>query len=199
MKHTTKFKCLMFVLLLAVFTLPEQAIYSQETKTQTTVKTQTDSIKENNETKKKKTSKGNDDKRNDKIVISGEIIQNISIAFFVIMLTLIILFFYHIRYKNQYLGFQSIKYIGLVLMFPGICILALVGGDKLISGSTLAALLGTIAGYVLSRERDDDGIGNNEQTENLNKQIKSLKEKEAALLKEIETLKQKLPKTKANE
>ena len=88
--------------------------------------------------------------------ISEPTVRIVSLAFFAVMLALILLFFNHIRKQNQYMGFQSIKYIGLVLMFPGICILALVGGEGLISGSTLAALLGTIAGYVLSRERDDD-------------------------------------------
>jgi cell division protein FtsB len=80
----------------------------------------------------------------------------ISILFFVVMLFLFYKFFDHIKKHDQYIGFQSIKLIGLILMFPGICILAL-AGNNLISDTTLAALLGTIAGYVLSRDEDSKG------------------------------------------
>lgn len=119
----------------------------------------------------------------------SETITTVSILFFVVMLVLIILFFIQAYKKNMFLGFQSIKFVGLVIMFPGICIVALMGGN-LLPGSTLAALLGTIAGYVLSREDDStrqdtlrterDAL--NVDKENLNKEIDTLKE-EIKLLK----------------
>lgn len=127
--------------------------------------------------------------------ISEKTIEHIAIWFFVVMLVLIILFFVQAYLRNVYLGFQSIKYIGLVIMFPGICIIALVGGD-LISGETLAALLGTIAGYVLSRE--DDNKNDSAATTALKKEKEALqatlKDMEAKYKKEIEELKKKLPK-----
>ncbi|MBN8641758.1 MAG: hypothetical protein J0L86_08120 [Flavobacteriales bacterium] len=80
----------------------------------------------------------------------------IVIFFFIIMAYLIYKFFNHIELDGikQRIGFQSIKLIGLILMFPGICMLALVGGESVLSGQTLAVLLGTIAGYILSRDDD---------------------------------------------
>jgi hypothetical protein len=80
------------------------------------------------------------------------------ILFFIVMVLLLILFFTHIRFLPQRIGFQSIKLIGLILIFPGICILTIVGGTAVLSGQTLAALLGTIAGYVLSRDDDSKDI-----------------------------------------
>ena len=120
-------------------------------------------------------------------------------AFFIVMIILLILFFRHLEKMKQYMGFQSIKYVGLALMFPGICILALIGGKELIPGSTLAALLGTIAGYVLSRERDDNGSSSSKSDD---KEIDALKSENADLSKnqeelqaQIEALKTELAKT----
>jgi len=73
----------------------------------------------------------------------------------------------------MFLGFQSIKFIGLSLMFPGICILALIGGSS-ISDATLATLLGTIAGYVLSREDDSAKDALKKENENLKAKVKEL-------------------------
>lgn len=132
--------------------------------------------------------------------VTEKTIQMISIFFFVITCLLVLLFFVHIHIKKQYLGFQSIKYIGLAIMFPGICIIALVGQGQLISESTLAALLGTIAGYVLSREYSSKGTPKDDITgepmeESLNelkKNIEDLKKNELKLKAEIESLNSKI-------
>lgn len=55
--------------------------------------------------------------------------------------------------KNQGFGPNSLRAIGIVLFVPGIIILALVTEFKT---ETLAALLGTIAGYVLSVSKSND-------------------------------------------
>jgi hypothetical protein len=123
--------------------------------------------------------------------ISEPTVKTICILFFVVMLVLIILFFIQAYLKNMYLGFQSIKFIGLVIMFPGICIIALMGGN-LISGSTLAALLGTIAGYVLSKE-DDKNPDTNKIITDLNREKDELttrfNDMETKYKKEISELK----------
>lgn len=82
-------------------------------------------------------------------------------CFFIVMILLLIYFFDHLKTNRQRIGFQSIKFIGLTLIFPGICILAIVGGSEVLSGQTLAVLLGTIAGYVLSR--DDESKDNSRE------------------------------------
>ncbi len=118
----------------------------------------------------------------------------ISILFFVVMLFLFYNFFAHIKKHDQYIGFQSIKLIGLVLMFPGICILAL-AGNNLISDTTLAALLGTIAGYVLSRDEDSKAKNANDNLTKLKQENEALEAKyaemEQKLNDEIATLKNK--------
>ena len=95
----------------------------------------------------------------------------VSIFFFIIMGLLVFKFFKHVSNKEHFqrLGFQSIKLIGFILMFPGICILALVGGPDILSGQTLAVLLGTIAGYILSKE--DDPAKDSQQIQDFKKQI----------------------------
>lgn len=100
----------------------------------------------------------------------------IIIAFFLIMILLIYKFFRHLADHKQRIGYQSIKLIGLILIFPGICILALVGGEKILSGQTLAVLLGTIAGYVLSREDESKQEINDAKIKAYEETIKSLKE-----------------------
>jgi len=106
-------------------------------------------------------------------VLSESTIKTIIIMFFIVTLVLIILFFVQLYLKNMFLGFQSIKFIGLSLMFPGICILALIGGSS-ISDATLATLLGTIAGYVLSREDYSAKDALKKENENLKAKVKEL-------------------------
>lgn len=124
--------------------------------------------------------------------ISEKTIQYISIGFFVIMIVLISLFFYSKR-KAPYFGFHSIKFIGLILIFPGICILALISKD-LINGATLAALFGTIAGYVLSRDKEDDSSVSSlaekyeEEKDKLEKEKKELEDKVSKLESDIKKL-----------
>ena len=97
------------------------------------------------------------------------------ILFFIVMVLLLVFFFIHVRFLHQRIGFQSIKLIGLILIFPGICILTIVGGTTVLSGQTLAALLGTIAGYVLSR--DDDSKDSTKKEAELQQKVTDLENK----------------------
>ncbi|MTH13940.1 hypothetical protein [Flavobacterium sp. LC2016-01] len=115
----------------------------------------------------------------------------ITVLFFAVMLFLFYKLFGHLKDREQYIGFQSIKLIGLILMFPGICILALAGGG-LIGGSTLAALLGTIAGYVLSREDDPKDSSLKEDYTKLKKDKDALDDAVKNLKIEIEELKKQI-------
>lgn len=127
-------------------------------------------------------------------VMYPQLSQVVVIAFFVIMIVLIFLFFSHLKRNNTHIGFQSIKLIGLILIFPGICILAIVGGTDVLAGQTLAVLLGTIAGYVLSRDDDKDprpqaGNPAPKDTEQ-NNRIRALEEEIKELSKRIPPVKE---------
>nr|WP_299174666.1 OPT/YSL family transporter [uncultured Allomuricauda sp.] len=138
-----------------------------------------DEIKENND---------EEDSKSKNPIITEDTIKIISIGFFAVMILLIILFFISkMKSSNPYFGFHSIKFIGLILIFPGICILALIS-TELISGATLAALFGTIAGYVLSRDKEDDS-----DSSALKEKHKKEKQK---LMNEITTLKDDIEKLK---
>ncbi len=63
------------------------------------------------------------------------------------------LVFARLKAKDQGFGPNSLKALGIVLFIPTLVILALVVNFNL---ETLAALLGTVAGYVLSHGRPDD-------------------------------------------
>ena len=58
-----------------------------------------------------------------------------------------------IKAKNQGFGPNALKIVGVVLFIPTILILALVTNFQ---SETLAALLGTVAGYVLSNNNKND-------------------------------------------
>ena len=58
-----------------------------------------------------------------------------------------------IKAKNQGFGPATLKAVGVVLFIPSILILAVVTDFQ---SETLAALLGTVAGYVLSNGKSDD-------------------------------------------
>jgi hypothetical protein len=172
---------LLFVLAITnAFTAYSQTPASNNEK-ETTVQAKADDLAKAAETaKKEETEKAKTaaENVNRLPVITEQTIKTISIMFFVVMLVLIILFFIQAYKKNMYLGFQSIKFIGLVIMFPGICIIALTGGG-LISDSTLAALLGTIAGYVLSKEDDVPNAAKDalkKENETLKAKVKELEE-----------------------
>ena len=77
-------------------------------------------------------------------------------------------------------------------MFPGICIVALVG-NGLISATTLSALFGTIAGYVLSREDDSKKTDANKTIIDLKKEKENLTESVKKLNEEIVELKKTQP------
>ncbi|GEM_PF-2557875 len=124
--------------------------------------------------------------------ITEPTLQIVSILFFVVMLFLFYKIFLHLRTNRQFIGFQSIKLIGLVLIFPGICIIALIGGG-LIGGSTLAALLGTIAGYVLSSDDDAKTEALKADNTKLKSDKDALKQKVDDLLSEIKTLQSQIP------
>jgi len=61
--------------------------------------------------------------------------------------------FERLKAKEQGFGPNSLKAIGVVLFVPTLLILAIVTDFKT---ETLAALLGTVAGYVLSNARFND-------------------------------------------
>ena len=112
----------------------------------------------------------------------------IVIAFFFIMALLLVMFFVHLNVNHQRIGYQSIKLIGLILIFPGVCILATVG-QGILKSETLAALFGTIAGYVLSREddnKDNINAAHKKTEEDLQAKIKLLEDT-------IKTIKEKNP------
>lgn len=114
------------------------------------------------------------------------------ICFFIVTILLLICFFRHIKDNRQRIGFQSIKFIGLALIFPGICILAIVGGSNVLSGQTLAVLLGTIAGYVLSK--DDDSKDN---SRDFNKMKDDFEKKEKVAVETIKKLEEQLKSIRA--
>ena len=66
------------------------------------------------------------------------------------------MFFVFVRLKQRDQGFgpNSLKALGLVLFIPTLLMVA-VQKDGF-QTETLAALLGTVAGYVLSHSKDDD-------------------------------------------
>lgn len=163
--------------------------------------TKQDTVKNINKIETKIAPESKTDAGVNRIGISEFSIQIISISFFLVMLFLLYNYFEYLKRQNQRIGYQSIKLIGLVLIFPGICILALVGGDSLMSGETLAALFGTIAGYVLSKEEDSnvDSLKNkiaaiSKEKEDLVKKNNEILETDKKLKDEIEKLKKLVPK-----
>lgn len=68
-----------------------------------------------------------------------------------VMFTGIHKIFQRLKEKDQGFGDNSLKAIGVVLLIPTILIMSVTADfDK----STIAALLGTISGYILSRDRE---------------------------------------------
>ena len=65
--------------------------------------------------------------------------------------------FCRLREKNQGFGDNTLKAIGMVLFLPILLILAILGKFQI---ETLAALFGTIAGYVLSDSKPDRNPSN---------------------------------------
>ena len=63
------------------------------------------------------------------------------------------LIFDRLKVKEQGFGPNALRAIGIVLFIPCILILAIVTDFKT---ETLAVLLGTVAGYVLSNSKSDD-------------------------------------------
>ena len=68
-----------------------------------------------------------------------------------IMITGMILVFHRLKQQNKGFGPNSLKSLGIVLFLPSLVLLALLTEFKT---ETLAALLGTVAGYVLSSTED---------------------------------------------
>ena len=72
----------------------------------------------------------------------------------VVMLGGRFLVFARLKAKEQNFGPNSLKALGLVLFLPSLLIVAVVVPN--FQSETLAALLGTVAGYVLSHSKQDD-------------------------------------------
>jgi len=62
--------------------------------------------------------------------------------------------FSRLKQKDQGFGANSLKALGMVLFIPTLVMVAVAVPD--FKTETLAALLGTVAGYVLSQSRGDD-------------------------------------------
>lgn len=83
-----------------------------------------------------------------------EYLKLLAIAgFLVAMLIGLCKVFARLKQKNQGFGPNSLRAIGVVLFVPTLAILALIGQ---FAGETIAALLGTVAGYVLSVSKTED-------------------------------------------
>lgn len=72
---------------------------------------------------------------------------------FVVSIVGLIYVFNRLKVKAQGFGPNSLRAIGIVIFIPTLLILAVVTDFKT---ETLAALLGTVAGYVLSNSKSDD-------------------------------------------
>lgn len=59
-----------------------------------------------------------------------------------------------LKAKNQGFGPNSLKALGVVLLVPGLIVIAI--AVPAFQSETLAALLGAVAGYVLSHSKPDD-------------------------------------------
>ena len=70
------------------------------------------------------------------------------------MLSGLVFVFCLLKRKQQGLGPNSLKALGLILFLPALLIISIVSPD--FKTETLAALLGTVAGYVLSHSKSDD-------------------------------------------
>lgn len=69
------------------------------------------------------------------------------------IITGIFLVFARLKAKNQGFGPNSLRAIGIVIFIPTLLILAVITEFQT---ETLAALLGTVAGYVLSNSKPSD-------------------------------------------
>jgi O-antigen/teichoic acid export membrane protein len=78
----------------------------------------------------------------------------ISIGAILAMLAGLWLVFERLKQKNQGFGPNSLKALGLVLFLPSLVMIAVQREN--FHTETLAALLGTVAGYVLSHSKGDD-------------------------------------------
>lgn len=78
----------------------------------------------------------------------------IAVGMILAMLSGIWIVFARLRDKQQGFGPNSLKALGLVIFLPSLVLVAIQSPD--FSGSTLSALLGTVAGYVLSHSKAED-------------------------------------------
>ncbi len=72
-----------------------------------------------------------------------------------VMIWGLILIFGYVKDREIFIGHNTIKLIAFVILLPSICVLSLVS-PNIIQGAVLATLLGTISGYVLSRNQEND-------------------------------------------
>jgi len=71
-----------------------------------------------------------------------------------VMLVGVFLVFARLKQKQQGFGPNSLKALGLVLFVPSLVVIGVAIPD--FKAETIAALLGTVAGYVLSHSKSDD-------------------------------------------
>ena len=84
----------------------------------------------------------------------GVLSLTIAIGSVLAMLGGLLLVFARLKQKDQGFGPSSLKAIGLVLFIPTLVMVAVAVPE--FKSETLAALLGTVAGYVLSHSKGDD-------------------------------------------
>jgi hypothetical protein len=87
-------------------------------------------------------------------VPDGWLSMTIAVGSIVTMLLGLWFVFGRLRAKEQGFGANSLKAIGLVLFLPSLVLIAV--QRESFQTETLAALLGTVAGYVLSHSKADD-------------------------------------------
>ena len=78
----------------------------------------------------------------------------VAVGTVIVMLGGVWLVFARLKNTNKGFGPSSLKALGLVLFIPALLIISVVSGK--LESQALAALLGTVAGYVLSHSRSDN-------------------------------------------
>lgn len=109
-------------------------------------------LKKETEANKRKLLEDEKDSQNDKQEALPEGLVSLVAVFGAFAAMLVGVCFIFSRLKQQGFGYNSLKALGLVLFIPTLII---VGALKDFKTETLAALLGTVAGYVLSSPKAD--------------------------------------------
>lgn len=88
------------------------------------------------------------------MILPNEVQLVVVVGGFIVMLAGLCIFHSRLKAKNQGFGPNSIKALGMILLIPNLLIIAVAVPS--FQSETLAALLGTIAGYTLSQSKSED-------------------------------------------